>query len=345
MGDDTTAARDDVLAFDVGGANIKAADGLGWVHSEPFELWRRRQLLPATLERIILDRRPHRVVATMTGEIADCYPSRAEGVADIVAALVAAAGPGREVDIYRVDGALVPPADAVARPLKVAAANWHALARLAAALAGCERGFLIDVGSTTTDIVPLLDRAPAPSAHDDPSRLAAGELVYTGVERTPVAAIVRRLPWRGRMHPLASELFAQSRDAWILLGGLNEQPDSFDTADGGPATRDAARRRLARMLLADPDTVAHAEAVAMAERCADQQSRVVARAIGQVAAAVGWRPQHVVLSGHGECLARRALDRLGWTPTIVSLPAMLGAGVSRAAPAHALALIARGTIA
>ena len=90
-GEDRRDARDDVLAFDVGGANIKAADGLGWVHSEPFELWRRRQLLPAALERIILDRRPHRVVATMTGEIADCYPSRAEGVADIVAALVAAA--------------------------------------------------------------------------------------------------------------------------------------------------------------------------------------------------------------------------------------------------------------
>jgi uncharacterized hydantoinase/oxoprolinase family protein len=131
----------------------------------------------------------------------------------------------------------------------------------------------------------------------------------------------------------------------MLLGGLPEQPDAHDTADGGPATCDAARRRLARMLLADPDEVAHAEAVTMAERCADRQARIVARAAGRVAATMGWRPQEVVLSGHGACLTRRALDRLGWDPAIVSVPALLGNAGSRAAPAHALALVARGAIA
>jgi uncharacterized hydantoinase/oxoprolinase family protein len=53
----------------------------------------------------------------------------------------------------------------------------------------------------------------------------------------------------------------------------------------------------------------------------------------------------VVLSGHGECLARRALDRLCWNLPVVSLPDAISAGVARAAPAHALALIARGLIA
>jgi uncharacterized hydantoinase/oxoprolinase family protein len=310
----------DVLAFDVGGANIKAADGLGWVHSEPFPLWQRWRDLPGVLERIVLDRRPRRVVATMTGEIADCYPSRADGVADIVAAVVAAArGGDASVGIYRVDGALVPPEVAVAAPLRVAAANWHAVAR-------------------------LLDGSPAPRAHDDQGRMATGELVYTGVERTPVAALVGRLPWRGRMRPVASERFAQSQDAWILLGALPERPECRDTADGGPATADAARRRLARMLLADPEDVSHNEAVAMAGRCADRQARMVAGALGRVAAALGWLPQEVVLSGHGGCLTRRALDRLAWQPDVTSLPAILGDAVSRAAPAHAVAAIARGAV-
>jgi probable H4MPT-linked C1 transfer pathway protein len=337
------AAAVDVLAFDVGGANIKAADGRGWVHSEPFPLWQRRRELAVALARIVADRRPRRVVATMTGEIADCYPSRAAGVADIVAAVVAAAGSGREVGVYLVDGTLVGPEEAIARPHLAAAANWHALARLAGSLASRARAFLIDVGSTTTDIVPLVERAPAASAHDDLGRLAAGELVYTGVERTPVAAVVRRLPWRGRLRPVSSELFAQSRDVWMLLGGLPEDPESCDTADGGPATLPAARRRLARMLLADPDDVSAAEARAMAARCADRQARLVARAIRQVAATIGWQPDEIVLSGHGECLARRAVARLGWSPTVCSLPAVLGEAVSRAAPAHALAVIARGT--
>jgi len=347
MGDSRAAVLDadgdDVLAFDVGGANIKAADGRGWAYGEAFELWRRRSELPAALARVVAARRPRRVVATMTGEIADCYPSRAAGVADIVSAVVAAA-PGREVGIYAVSGAIVPPQAAVARPLEVAAANWHAVARLAGTLAGRGRALLVDIGSTTSDLVPLVDGLPVPAARDDVGRLAAGELVYTGVERTPVAAVVSRLPWRGCMRPVASELFAQSRDVWILLGGLSEQPDSRDTADGGPATADAARRRLARMLLADPDDVAPAEAVAMADYWAGRQALVVARAARRVAAAMGQPPDEVVLSGHGRCLARRVLGRLGWMAAVTPLADALGDDVSRVGPAHALALIASGVI-
>ena len=340
---------DDVLAFDIGGANIKAADGLGWVHSEPFELWRRRPDLPAALARIVSTRRPRRVVATMTGEIADCYSSRQEGVADIVAAVTsashAAAGPACPVGIYLVDGTIVPPDDAVRRPLAAAASNWHAVARLAAAVATADRAMVIDIGSTTTDIVPLVDRVPAATGRCDLTRMSAGELVYTGVERTPVAAIVRSLPWRGGLRPVASELFAQSLDAWLLLEGLAEDPACLTTADGGPATRAAARCRLARMLLADPEDVTHEEAVAMAASIADRQSRQVARAVRRVAASCGWRPRSIVLSGHGECLARRALALVGWDVESVSLPDTLGPDVSRAAPAHSLALIARGHLA
>jgi (4-(4-[2-(gamma-L-glutamylamino)ethyl]phenoxymethyl)furan-2-yl)methanamine synthase len=340
-----------VLAFDVGGANIKAADGLGWVHSEPFELWRRRSELPAALARIVSARRPRRVVATMTGEIADCYASRWEGVADIVAAVTVAthtaAGPECPVGIYLVDGTIVSPEEAVQRPLAAAASNWHAVARLAATATTTDRAFLIDIGSTTTDIVPLVERSPAATGHDDVTRMAAGELVYTGVERTPIAAIVRSLPWRGRKHPVASELFAQSLDVWLLLGALAENPDSppsgsLPTADGGPASRAAAQRRLARMLLADPDDVTHDEAIAMAAWCADRQSLQVARAFRRVADSCGWQPESVVLSGHGACLARRALARAGWSGDLVSLTDTLGPDVSRAAPAHSLALIAQG---
>jgi len=341
-----SVAGNDVLAFDIGGANIKAADGIGWVHSEPFELWRRRSELPATLARIIGPRRPDQLVATMTGEIADCYASRREGVADIVGALtaatLAAAGSGCPVGIYLVDGTIVPAEEAVARPLAAAASNWHAVARLAATFVTVDHAFVIDIGSTTTDIVPLVNRLPAATGHDDVSRLAAGELVYTGVERTPVASIVRSLPWRGRLQPVASEFFAQALDVWLLLGGLAEDPSSTNTADGETATRVAARRRLARMLLADPDDVTEEEAITMAAWCADRQSRQLVRALTRVAATAGWRPRTIVLSGHGVCLAQRALALAGWDVDMLSLPDAIGADASRAAAAHGLALVARG---
>ena len=99
------------------------------------------------------------------------------------------------------------------------------------------------------------------------------------------------------------------------------------------------------MILADPDEVTEAEAIVMAEWCADRQCTQVARALRQVAASCGWQPEAIVLSGHGECLARRALHRVGWEVDLVPLPELLGGDVSRAAPAHSLAIIARGRLA
>jgi (4-(4-[2-(gamma-L-glutamylamino)ethyl]phenoxymethyl)furan-2-yl)methanamine synthase len=339
--------RRDVLALDVGGANIKAADGTGWTHAEPFAMWRDAPRLSEVLTRIIRDAGPRRIVATMTGEIADCFADRRAGVEHIVRALAAAAAacgcglPG----IYRVDSRIVPPDEAVADPLAVAASNWHAVARLAASLVPAARGLLVDIGSTTTDIVPLVGGRPAPLATDDPGRMATGELVYTGVERTPVPAIVRGLPYRGVRRPVASERFAESRDAWLVLGGLAEDPASRDTADGGPFTRDASRIRLARTMLLEPGLFTADDAERAAGWIAAAQARQVARALDRVARASGGPPEALVCSGHGERLARMAFDRLGWSVAVVSLPAVVGAAVARSAPAHALAAIARGELA
>ena len=337
----------DIIALDVGGAAIKAADGRGWSHALPFPLWREWRRLPEAITEIVRPLRPGRIVATMTGEIADCYPSRAAGVAAIVAAIESAAravGCHETIGVYRLDGRFAAPAAAVADWHAVAASNWHALARLAAFVAGDVPAWLVDVGSTTTDIVPLGAAGPEPLATDDAGRMRSGELVYTGIERTPVATLVRTLPDDGLRRPVASERFADSRDVWLLLGELAEDADAHDTADGGPATRDAARVRLARSMLLDPDRLTAAAARAAAERCAAVQARLVAQGLRRVAVGCGWRPRVVVLSGHGAALARRALARVGWPLEPVDLATQLGAEVSRVAPAHAIALIARGEL-
>ena len=337
----------DLVALDIGGANLKAADGLGWSASRPFPLWRRWRELPAALGDLVAGREPHRLVATMTGEICDCYASRAEGVAHIAESLAAAAsalGCPEPPGIYLVDGRIATVAEAIRDWRLAAASNWHATARLAATLAPEQRALLLDIGSTTTDIVPLLAGRPAPRACDDAGRLLCGELVYTGVERTPVAAVAPRLPHRGTPRPVASERFADSLDAWLVLGGLPEHPAAADTADGGPATREAARVRLARTMLLDPEEFTPDDAVEAATEIAARQAALVAHALEQVALVSGGPPEAIVLAGHGDRLAELVLARVGWRPRIERLADALGPAVSRVAPAHAVALLARGAL-
>ncbi len=186
----------------------------------------------------------------MTGELADCFASKAEGVKFILQAVHEAAD-GRHTRVYLVDGTLVSLNVALTRPLLAASSNWHALGRFCGRFAAHRPAWLIDIGSTTVDFIPLLDGLPVVAGTTDMDRLLAGQLVYTGIERSPVCALVQTFPYRGQECPVAQEVFATTRDVYLLLGDLPESPDDRHTADHQPATRDAACRRMARMLSAN----------------------------------------------------------------------------------------------
>src|SRR5439155_585180 len=79
------------------------------------------------------------------------------------------------------DGRLVSLEEARRDPLLAAAANWLALATVAARLAGPGPALLLDIGSTTTDAVPLLDGRPIPPGRPDPDRPQADGLLYQGL--------------------------------------------------------------------------------------------------------------------------------------------------------------------
>jgi probable H4MPT-linked C1 transfer pathway protein len=204
-------------------------------------------------------------------------------------------------------------------------------------------GLLVDIGSTTADIIPVNPNGPTTVGSTDLERLQSGELVYTGIERTPVAAIVRTLPWRGVDCPVASELFATSADAYVTLGNLPEDMSNRDTADGRPRTRAASRARLARMVCADATMYSEGDALQTAEAIRDAQLAQLAAAANQVLARMAEPPSTVILSGHGEFLAKALQPHLTLgprPPEVLSLNTALGPNVSRCAPAHALAVLA-----
>src|ERR687895_457641 len=200
------------LAMDIGGANTKAAwfDGATIrTVSRPFEVWRDRDALSAVLREVAAG--PADAVAiTMTAELSDAFRTKREGVAFVLDAAEDALG-HRPLSVLTTAGELISVEAARARPWDVAAANWVATA-LAVADAHPD-ALLIDVGSTTADVVPIAGGRVAATGRNDLERLLAGELVYTGVLRTNLAAIAPRVPVRGGWCPVASESFAISADA------------------------------------------------------------------------------------------------------------------------------------
>jgi probable H4MPT-linked C1 transfer pathway protein len=324
-----------VLGLDIGGANLKAAHSAGTARSRPFALWKSPAALPDALRDLLRDWPPYdRLAVTMTGELCDCFASKREGVRAILDAVRAVAG-STPVRVWRNDGRLVDLAAAQADPLPAASANWLALATWAGRFAPRGPALLIDIGSTTTDIVPLLDGRPCPRGRTDPERLRQSELVYTGVIRTPLCAVLGTFG--------AAELFATTRDAYILLGQLPEDPADCDTADGRPATRAWAEARVARMICADQETSTADERSQIAERVLLRQVYQIGSAIETVAKkALPRLPETIILAGVGEFLARTALTEQKTIPPCKTfcLEINLGAEVSKAACAVALAVIA-----
>jgi probable H4MPT-linked C1 transfer pathway protein len=333
-----------VLGLDIGGANLKAAtpNPGGRAVSVPFPLWKQPDKLPAALASLVAQFDDVQEFAvTMTGELCDCFETKEAGVNAIVSAVlnVSRSWPVR---FWTTDGRFVNSNEAREQWTAVAAANWHALATFAGAYNPRGTCVLVDVGSTTTDVIPILDGQPWTRGKTDVERLQHRELVYTGVKRTPLCVF---LP----PGETCAEFFATMLDAHLLLGNIPEDPIDCDTADGRAATKWRAHARIARMIGGDGPTVDESETLRLATEVADRQfaavraavDRQTRRALGMLSKSVGDK-RWAIVSGSGEFLARRAAQAMGRDfQEVVSLGDKLGPGLSECAPAFAVATLAR----
>lgn len=350
-----------VLGLDIGGANIKAATSDGACLSRVFPIWQNKEGLLQELQQLpcLSDSRYDMIALTMTAELADCFESKADGVEYIVRT-VAAAFPDSVLRVWTTSGEFVEPDDAIELPQLVAAANWHALATWAGRAVPAGPALLIDIGSTTTDIIPLLDGFPCPQGFTDFQRLAHSELLYTGVRRTPVCAIVSSVPltfengqetsdtaetWTV---PTAAELFATSLDVNLINRDISDDLQDHNTVDSRPATRTAALNRLARLVCCDRDEISEIQLERIAEYVSEQQLTQITESINNrlryVSDMAGTLPDSVqlLISGSGDWLALRALEKLNLNSQqpAVRLKTMFIHNVSEAACAFATARLA-----
>jgi hypothetical protein len=277
-----------LVGWDIGGVHTKAAwvpDGdLDAVRTafRSYEIWRQRDTLVAVLREVLTALAagvPDAMAVTMTAELSDTFCSKREGVLFVLDALTEAF-PCLPVYLLGLERDLVPLSEARRNPLSFAAANWLASALFVAEWhPSC---ILLDIGSTTTDIVPILQGRIVAEGNTDTGRLAAGELVYTGVIRTNPNTIVSQVPLRGRMCRVAAEYFSVMGDIYLMLGVLSPRAYSGPTPDGRGKTLQDAQGRLARLVCADQEVLTPDEIHNLARYLHQKQLQQVEEALLQV---------------------------------------------------------------
>jgi hypothetical protein len=332
-----------VIGWDIGGVNTKVArverGDLRAVCGRPFEL----QLAPHALTPLLRElareigvegdvgTTTHAV--TMTAELSQMFRTKREGVGFVLDAMELAF-PSAAIRVFTVKGCFLAPVEARQLAIDVAAANWAATARVVAAR--YPDVLLIDIGTTTTDIIPIVGGDVVVVGRTDPERLRSGELVYTGVLRTPTEAIADHVDVGGEAIGVSAEGFALSGDVHLWRGDLDPMDYSVPTPDGRPPTREFAGERLARVICADRELLDEDGIAAVADSLAAAQVARIAAAIDRV------RARHpplgtAVVTGLGAFLGAAAARTNGLE--VVALAAQLGNTAARCAPAVAVALL------
>jgi (4-(4-[2-(gamma-L-glutamylamino)ethyl]phenoxymethyl)furan-2-yl)methanamine synthase len=329
------------IGWDIGGVNIKAArvnrDIALTARNDPFEIQRAPTTLAARLEDIATGLGAEKSDAhaiTMTAELSQFFRTKRDGVAYVLDA-VERAFPGARTLVYTVDGRFLELDAARDAPLLVAASNWSATASLVATLV--TDAVLIDVGTTTTDIIPITGGRVAAIGRTDPDRLLSGELLYLGAVRTPVEAIVHRVPLHDGLAGVSAESFALAGDVHVWRGDLAPEGYTAPTPDKRPPTREFAGERIARVVCADRELLDESDIDRIAAFVADTTIARIAASIARV------RERHphletAIIAGHGAFLARSAARRAGLR---IAHDDVLATGAPRAAGAETAFAVAR----
>lgn len=301
-----------VIGWDIGGAHLKATrveDGsVTDVRQTQLPLWLgMKHLRKAFRDLNDAVGSADRHAVTMTGELVDLFSSRREGVDALVTE--ARRSLTGDVAIYAGRAGFCRPEDAALHHDDIASANWHATANFLARTVG--EAILVDMGSTTTDIIPLTGGKVASRGYTDAERLTTGELLYTGAVRTPLMALADKIPFKGHWYGVTAEYFATMADVNRLLGRLDESADLYPPADGKGKSNAESIVRLARMVGSDMTDATEEQWTRLAAAFAERQMRLVQDAFELAAGAADITPSATIIAagaGRGSIgeLARRA---------------------------------------
>jgi probable H4MPT-linked C1 transfer pathway protein len=309
--------KDTFIGWDIGGAHLKLAcvtttGKVTMAAQLPMPLWRGIRVLDQSLAQAKLLFQGTATVhsITTTAELVDIFTDRKSGIKTLVQQ-ISGALTNENIQFYAGRAGWVPPSSADRYSGDIASANWHASAVCVAGI--IRNGILIDIGSTTTDIVMFAEGQVRYHGYSDFERLSSHELVYTGVVRTPVMAVTDKAPIEGIWQPVTAELFATMADVYRLTGELQGVDDMHDTPDGKGKTLPESARRLARMFGTDlegQESLTHWQTVA--RYIAGTQLNRIDHALQLVLSRHQGLPDKVLVgAGIGRFLVRKLANRHG----------------------------------
>ena len=250
--------------IDIGGANTKAArHDAGFTFNRYVPIWDTTDIEDPLREIYGLEGNNEKFGIVVTAELADCFESKRQGLAWVERSVKKIIP---DALFFGYDGTFH---DSMEKSGNFAGANWMASASLIAQ--EFDDAIFIDIGSTTTDIIPITG-GKVRGRHTDMERLGSSQLVYSGVQRTNVATKLSRVLLNGRKYRTASELFATTLDAYVLLGEVGYDELNCETADGKNADPLGCARRLSRVVCSDLGELGMDNVLAIAEQVREAQA-------------------------------------------------------------------------
>ena len=283
-----------ILGLDIGGANTKAAliefSNSKIIHSfsyiEYFPFWEKNlsqipEMFKKIIEKLINKNKitidnVNFTSITITAELSDAFQTKREGILTIVNALGQIFEKEKMFFInnknkfYSFD-------QVKSDPISVAAANWVSTSLFLGKFV--PKCILIDAGSTTIDVIPILNSVPVARGKNDVERLMNSELIYTGGLRATIPSITHFVPYKDKMVRISFEKFALVSDVHRILKNISETEYINDTADNRSKTLNDCYARLARMICMDLESISIKELDEIAKYIYDKQIEMVSKDI------------------------------------------------------------------
>jgi probable H4MPT-linked C1 transfer pathway protein len=302
------------IGWDIGGAHLKVANvdesgEIKFVEQYASPLWKGLEYLETLFSKIIetLPECSYSHALTITAELADIFNNREEGVQSLINIFEKSIG--ANIKLYSIDNGLLNMDVARNNSKQIASANWHASVSYIASV--IESGIYVDVGSTTTDIIPFKNSKPSNRGFDDQSRLRFDELLYTGVIRTSLMSLTNKLPLKGEWQNIAAENFATTADIYRILSCINDDDDLMESADGKSKDIQGSIRRLARMAGTDYIELKDVHLwQQLAEYFQEIQMQLITNSILRVLSSLPQQESKIIGAGTGRFLIKKIAQRI-----------------------------------